>query len=109
MEHIIVHSFQIQKKRSSQPKNKDKKPCAWVRDPSNGSLSKAPPLIQTGHPGRDLSVMPNDMVTQSCIHMGSNPTQTTWATSWENLFMSYANTKGADQPAVWSVPLLCAA
>ena len=23
----------------------------------------------------------------------------TWATSWENLFMPYANNKGADQPA----------
>ena len=22
-----------------------------------------------------------------------------WASSWENLFMTYANTKGADQPA----------
>ena len=22
-----------------------------------------------------------------------------WATSWENLFMAYANNKGADQPA----------
>ena len=22
-----------------------------------------------------------------------------WATSWENLFMPYANNKGADQPA----------
>ena len=24
-----------------------------------------------------------------------------WATSWENLFMPYANNKGADQPAHW--------
>ena len=34
-----------------------------------------------------------------------------WATSWENLFLPYANNKGADQPgirAVWSVPLLFA-
>ena len=32
-----------------------------------------------------------------------------WATSWENLFMPYANNKGADPPAiraVWSAPLL---
>ena len=41
-----------------------------------------------------------------------------WASSWENLFMPYANNKGADQPAhshslrsraVWSAPLLFAA
>ena len=30
---------------------------------------------------------------------------TVWATSWENLFMPYANNNGADQPA-WSAPLL---
>ena len=33
-----------------------------------------------------------------------------WAMSWENLFLSYANNKGTDQPApVWSAPLLFAA
>ena len=31
-----------------------------------------------------------------------------WATTWENLFMPYADNKGAAQPlhAVWSAPLL---
>ena len=28
---------------------------------------------------------------------------------WENLFLSYVNNKGADQPTVWSAPLLFAA
>ena len=35
-----------------------------------------------------------------------------WVTSWENLFMPYANNKGADRMgirAVWSAPLLFAA
>ena len=35
-----------------------------------------------------------------------------WAMSWENLFLPYANNKGADQPgirAVWSAPSLFAA
>ena len=42
-------------------------------------------------------------------------TQTIWATSWENLFLPYANNKDADQPAhlricaVWSASLLFAA
>ena len=30
-----------------------------------------------------------------------------WATSWENLFMPYANNKGADQPAQSNQRLCC--
>ena len=78
----------------------------WIWDWKNGQarfvLDEEKEVLITKV--KSQAVLPIHSVLQSlhcwhcCFTTKSHISDSVWATSWENLFMPYANNKGADQP-----------